>query len=199
MAKATWCTVNPTQGSGNKTVSVSGTTHTGRTARQTTLTITAANVEPVTVAVNQAGKQEFVNSQDTAAVVKDGQVLTISGKSNSRKLTFSLGTGPLEMELPATYIANSLTVNNGEEISGDPGQNAEYDFSIQFTVARNETITDLTRQLIVTDEGGHTDTCLITQAAGDSTLSVSKNTIELDYLGTAQSFEVISNASWTIK
>lgn len=194
-----WINVNPTQGSGTKTVSVSGTTHTGRTARQTTLTITAANVEPVTVQVNQAGKPEFVNSQDTAAVVKDGQVLTISGKSNSRKLTFSLGTGTLEMELPATYIANSLTVNNGEEISGDPGQNAEYDFSIQFTVARNETITDLTRQLIVTDEGGHTDTCLISQAAGDSKLSVSKNTIELDYLGTAQSFDITSNASWTIR
>lgn len=199
MAKATWCTVNPTEGSGNKTVNVSGETHTGRTARQTTLTISAANVEPVRVQVNQAGKPEFVNSQDTAAVVKDGQVLTISGKSNSSKLTFSLGAGTLEMELPATYIANSLTVNNGEEISGDPGQNAEYDFSIQFTVARNETIRDLTRQLIVTDEGGHTDTCLISQAAGDSTLSVSKNTIELAYTGEAQSFDVISNASWTIK
>lgn len=194
-----WINVNPTQGSGTKTVSVSGTTHTGRTARQTTLTISAANVEPVTVQVNQAGKPEFIDSQDTAAVVKEGHVLTISGKSNSRKLTFSLGTGTLEMELPATYIANSLTVNNGEEISGDPGQNAEYDFSIQFTVARNESITDLTRQLVVTDEGGHTDTCLITQAAGDPTLSVSKNTIELDYLGTAQSFEVISNASWSIR
>lgn len=194
-----WINVNPTQGSGRKTVNVSGTTHTGRTARQTTLTISAANVEPVTVQVNQAGKPEFIDSQDTAAVVKDGQVLTISGKSNSRKLTFSLGTGTLEMELPSTYTANSLTVNNGEEISGDPGAASEYDFSIQFTVARNETITDLTRQLIVTDEGGHTDTCLITQAAGDSTLSVSKNTIELDYLGTAQSFEVISNASWTIR
>lgn len=199
MAKAAWCTVNPTQGSGNKTVNVSGETHTGRTARQTTLTITAAKVEPVTVQVNQAGKPEFVDSQDTAAVVKEGHVLTISGKSNSSKLTFSLGTGNLNLELPATYIANSLTVNNGEAIDGDPGQNAEYDFSIQFTVARNEGITDLTRQLVVTDEGGHTDTCLITQAAGDPTLSVSKNTIELDYLGTAQSFEVISNSSWNIK
>ena len=199
MAKSAWCTVNPTEGSGNKTVSVSGTTHTGRTARQTTLTISAANVEPVTVQVNQAGKPEFIDSQDTAAVVKDGQVLTISGKSNSRKLTFSLGTGTLEMELPATYIANSLTVNNGEEISGDPGAASEYDWSIQFTVARNESITDLTRQLVVTDEGGHSDTCLISQAAGDSKLSVSKNTINLDYLGTAQSFEVISNASWNIK
>lgn len=199
MAKAAWCTVNPTEGSGNKTVNVSGTTHTGRTARQTTLTITAANVEPVTVQVNQAGKPEYVDSQDTAAVVKDGQVLTISGKSNSSKLTFSLGTGTLEMELPATYTANSVTTTNGEPINGDPGQNAEYDFSIQFTVARNETITDLTRQLVVTDEGGHTDTCLITQAAGDSTLSVSKNTIELAYTGEAQSFDVISNASWTIR
>lgn len=199
MAKAAWCTVNPTEGSGNKTVNVSGTTHTGRTARQTTLTITAAKVEPVTVQVNQAGKPEYVDSQDTAAVVKDGQVLTISGKSNSSKLTFSLGTGTLEMELPATYTANSVTTTNGEPINGDPGQNAEYDFSIQFTVARNETITDLTRQLVVTDEGGHTDTCLITQAAGDSTLSVSKNTIELAYTGEAQSFDVISNASWTIR
>lgn len=198
MAHAIWCSVNPTEGSGNKTVSVSGATHTGRTARQTTLTITAANVEPVTVQVNQSGKPEFIDSQDTAAAVKDGQVLTISGKSNSSKLTFSLGTGYLNLEMPATYTANSVTTTNGEPIDGDPGQNAEYDFSIKFTVAKNEGITELTRQLIVTDEGGHTDTCLITQAAGDSTLSVSKNTIELDYEGNAQSFEVISNASWKI-
>ena len=198
MAKAQWVNVAPTEGNGNKTVNVSGEVHTGRQARATTLTITAADCEDVLVTVNQAGKAEYVDQQDTATAVKLGQSLSISGKSNSKTLTFSLGNGNLDITLPPTYIANSVTTTNGEPIVGDPGLNSEYDFSIQLTVAKNDTTSDKTRQLKVTDEAGHVDICTITQAAGDPTLSVSKNTIELAYTGEAQSFDVISNTNWTI-
>lgn len=199
MAKANWAVVNPSSGSGNKTVNVSSSSeHTGRSARSTILTITAANVEAKTVNVTQQGKPAYVDSQDTATAAKGGQSVTISGKANGKKLTFSLGTGNLNVTLPATYTAGGVSTNNGSEINGDPGATAEYNWSVVITVPENVTIGELTKQIIVTDEGGNSDTCLLTQTAGDATLSVSKTAIELTYQGTAVSFDVTSNTSWTI-
>ena len=200
MAKASWAVANPSQGSGNKTVNVSSDgAHTGREVRSTILTITAANVAPVNVTVNQAGKPAYVqNNSDTATASKGGQNVTISGTANSKKLTFTLGNGDLSISLPSTYTAASLSTTNGAEISGDPGATQEYNWSIVITVPANAGVTSLSRQIIVTDEGGNSDTCVITQTAGDATLSVSKTTIKLDYQGTAQSFNITSNTSWTI-
>ena len=200
MAKASWAVVNPSQGSGNATISVSSNAaHTGRSVRTTSLTITAANVESKTVAVTQQGKPAFVDAQENASAAKGGQNVTISGKANSQKLTFSLGTGDLNVSLPATYTAGGVSTNNGAAISGDPGAAAEYDFSIVINVPANGGLTDLTRQIIVTDENGKTDTCLLTQAAGDAALSVSKTSLELSWTGEAVTFDITSNTSWVIK
>ena len=200
MAKASWAVVSPSQGSGNATVNVSSATqHTGRNVRTTTLTITAANIEPKTVNVTQQGKPAYVDAQETATAAKGGQNVTISGKANSAKLTFSLGTGNLQISLPSTYTAGGVTTNNGSAISGDPGAAAEYDFSIIINVPSNDGVEEMSRQIIVTDENGKTDTCLLTQTAGDATLTVSKTSIELAYTGEPVSFEIISNTSWTIK
>lgn len=199
MAKANWAKVNPSSGSGNATVNVSSDApHTGRNVRSTVLTITAANVEARTVSVTQQGKPAYVDAQDTATAAKGGQNVTISGKANSAKLTFTLGTGNLNVTLPNTYTAGGVSTANGNAISGDPGAAAEYDFSIVLNVPKNEGLIELTRQIIVTDENGKTDTCLLTQTAGDATLSVSKTAIELAYTGEAVSFDITSNTSWTI-
>lgn len=200
MAKANWAVVNPASGSGNKTINVSSSAeHTGRSARSTVLTITAANVEAKTVNVTQQGKPEFTNNNsDTATAVKGGQNVTISGISNSKKLTFSLGTGDLSISLPDSYTAGGVSTNNGVEITGDPGATAQYNWSIVIAVGENTTISSLSKQIIITDEGGNTDTCVLTQAAGDAYLTVTKTTIELTYQGTAVSFGVESNTSWTI-
>ena len=199
MAKANWAVVNPSSGSGNATVNVSSNAaHTGRVARTTVLTITAANVEAKTVNVTQQGKPAYVDVIDNAAAEKGGQNVTISGKANSQKLTFSLGTGSLAISLPATYTAGGVSTSNGSAISGDPGASAEYDFSIVINVPKNESIGEMSRQIIVTDENGKTDTCLLTQTAGDAMLVVSKTAIELAYTGEAVSFDITSNTSWVI-
>lgn len=200
MAKANWVNLNPSSGSGNATVNVSSVSeHTGRVARTTVLTFKAANVENVTRTVNQAGKPEYVDIDDSAAAPKDGKVVTIAGVSNSAKLTFALGTGNLNVSLPATYTANSLTTSNGAAISGDPGASSVYNFSISITVPANTGISSLSRQIIVTDGAGHQDVCTLTLAAGDAYLRVDAGDIELDYLGTPVSVGVESNTSWTIE
>lgn len=200
MAKADWVKVSPASGSGDAVVNVSSQAeHSGRVARTTVLTWKAANVADVVRTVNQAGKPEYVDIADAASSDKAGKVVTISGVSNSAKLTFSLGVGDLQISLPQTYIANSVSTGNGSAISGDPGALAEYPFSISITVPANEGLEALTRQVIVTDEAGNQDVCLLTLAAGDAYITVAEGVIELDYLGTAVAVAVESNTTWTIE
>lgn len=200
MAKANWVKVSPASGSGNATVNVSSTAaHTGRKARTSVLTWKAANVDDVVRNVSQAGKPEYVDIDDAASSASGGQTVTISGVSNSAKLTFSLGTGNLNITLPGSYTANSLTTANGAAISGDPGASAEYNFSIKVTVPANTGTSAISRQVIVTDEAGHQDVCTLTLAAGAPYITIEMSTIELDYLGTAVAVAVKSNTTWTVE
>lgn len=197
--KANWIKVNPSQGSGSATVNVSSTSeHTGRVARSTILTWKAANVQDVVRTVNQAGKPEYVDIDDSATADKNGQNVAISGISNSARLTFSLGAGDLAITLPTSYTANSVATNNGSSISGDPGASAAYNFSITVNVPANNGITALSRQIIVEDGAGHRDTCTLTLAAGDAYLEVTLGDIELDYIGTPVSVAVRSNTTWEV-
>lgn len=200
MAYASWATPNKTSGSGNDTVSWSGTEHTGRNARQTTATFSASGVESKVLTIIQSGKTEFVSMDDTASVAKAGGTVTISGTSNSSKLTFALtGTNGIGLVLPTTYKANSVNTNNGAAITGDPGASQQYTFTITFTgIGENTTINSKVSQLTVTDNNGNTDTCEITQAAGDAYLTISPTTITIPAAGTAQSVTVTSNTSWSI-
>ena len=207
MAYAQWLVPSKTSGSGNDTVNVTaGADNTGRSPRQTTMTFKASGVSDVARTVIQAGKPEFVNIQSAAAVSKDGvTTLTIEGTTNSQALTFALTSGgTLPLTLPATYLANSVSTNNGADITGDPGATTEFPFSIQFSnIAANPTISTRTVQLVVTDHAGHTATCTITQAEGDPVLEVSPASVQLDWnASTAQtsaSFSVTSNTNWTIE
>lgn len=201
MAYASWVTPNKVSGSGNDTVSWTGSNHTGRNSRQTTATFSASGVASKTLTIVQAGLAEFVSMDDTATVTKDGGTVTISGTSNSSKLTFTLtGANGIGLTLPATYNANSVNTNNGAAITGDPGATQQYTFSITFTgIGANTTLSAKTSQLTVTDNAGNTDTCTITQAAGDAYLNISPSTINLTAAGVADnSVTVTSNTSWTI-
>ena len=192
MAYASWVNPNKVSGNGDDTVSWSASEHTGRNSRTTTATFAASGVTPSpTLTIIQSGKTEFVSFDSaTAAVDKTGGTLTITGKSNSSKLTFSLtGANDIGLVLPASYLANSVTTNNGSAITGDPGATQEYAFSITFTgIAENTTISAL-----------YSATCDITQAAGDAYLTISPTTITIPAAGTpAQSVTVSSNTNWTI-
>jgi len=205
MARAPWAIPNKESGNGNDTVSWSASEHTGREARQTQATFAASGVSPSPVlTIIQSGKSEFVSFDSaTAAVDKTGGTLTITGKSNSSKLTFALtGTNGIGLTLPTKYKANSVDTNNGTAIAGDPGAAQEYVFSITFTgINENTSISELVSQLTVTPNSGSSAavTCTITQAAGDAYLTISPTTITIPAAGTpAQSVTVSSNTNWTI-
>lgn len=200
MAYASWVTPNKTSGSGDDTVSWTGSVRTGRTARQTTAIFSASGVESKTLTIIQAGKAEFVTIDPTASVAKGGGSVTISGTTNSSKLTFALtGTNGIGLVLPTKYLANSVQTNNGAAITGDPGAEQEFPFSITFTdIPENTSIESLISQLTVTPNSGTAAVCSITQAAGDAYLNIEPTTINLTAAGTAVSVTVTSNASWTV-
>ena len=200
MAYASWVTPSKTSGSGDDTVSWSASEHTGRSSRTTTATFSASGVDSKTLTITQSGKSEFVSIDATATVAKAGGSVTISGTSNSSKLTFSeTGTDNIGITLPSSYTANSVSTSNGAAITGDPGASAAYSFSITITnIAANTTVNSLTSQITVTPNSGTAAVCNITQAAGDATLSISPSSITIPAAGTAQSVSVTSNTSWSI-
>lgn len=206
MAKPSWLTITPDSGNGNGSIQFSGTEHTGRVARTYAATVSNSKTADCTINVSQTPKTEFVTIQGTAAPTKEGGSLTITGQSNSSKLTFSWKQEPaptLVLTIPENYTANGTSTANGAEISGDPGATAQYDFSIQFTVPENTTIGTLTATLVVTSNGGQSAECVITQAAGDAYLWVgeedqTETSVTIPQDGSAQTVQVLSNDAWTV-
>lgn len=210
MAKAAWLTVNPASGNGNATVQNTGTVHTGREQRETTVTGVAVGVSPnKTYKVIQKGKTEFASFNDGAetTVSKTGGTLTISGKTNSSKLNFELVglktravvEGGLELTLPSKYTAGGVETTNNVAITGDPGAQQEFEFSITFTgIAPNTTVDELTAALKVTTAGGQTAQIQIKQSAGDPEFAFGQDTITLESSGAAVSQTIVSNTSWEL-
>lgn len=210
MAKAAWLTVNPASGNGNSTVQNTGTVHTGREQRETTVTGVAVGVSPnKTYKVIQKGKPEFVSFTNGAetTVGKAGGTLTITGKTNSSKLNFELVNletyavvkGGLELTLPSKYTAGGVETTNNVAITGDPGAQQEFEFSITFTgIAANTTIDELTAAMKVTTAGGQSAQIQIKQSAGDPVFSFGQETITLEASGAAVSQTIVSNTSWEL-
>lgn len=210
MAKAAWLTVNPVSGNGNATVQNTGTVHTGRKQRETTVTGVAVGVSPnKTYKVIQKGKPEFVSFTNGAetTVGKAGGTLTITGKTNSSKLNFELVNletravvaGGLKLTLPSKYTAGGVETTNNVAITGDPGAQQEFEFSITFTgIAANTTIDELTAAMKVTTAGGQSAQIQIKQSAGDPVFSFGRETITLEASGAAVSQTIVSNTSWEL-
>lgn len=195
-------TVDPVSGSGDQAVNLSGEKHTGRLQRTINLTVTTNGGAKKALVVNQAAAAEVVRSDSpNASVQKTGGNVTITGKSNSTKLTFAVVPAEengLTLQLPANYTAAGKTTANGAVIADDPGATGEFVWSITISnVPANVTIEELTATLKVTAAGGQAANVTVTQAAGDSTIELDKETINLDANGTQQTVNVISNDSWT--
>lgn len=202
MAKPKWLQVDPSSGSGNGTIANSAAAHTGRVARTGTVTVTGVGVAtPSTYKVTQTPKAEFAsfdNGAEMSAPKTAGKV-TVTGKTNSSKLTFSWasdsGNG---VEIPAKYLAGGVSTNNGAAVAGDPGAQAQFDFSVELDFPMNDTIEEVTRTLVVTANGGQASQIAIVQAAGDARLEVTPTEITIPQNGSAVSVQVLSNTSWTV-
>ena len=118
-------TVDPVSGSGDQAVNFSGDKHTGRLQRTINLTVTTNGGAKKALVVNQAAAAEVVRSDSpNASVQKTGGNVTITGKSNSTKLTFSVTPAEengLTLQLPANYTAAGKTTANPEPMASSFG------------------------------------------------------------------------------
>ena len=197
-------TVDPVSGSGDQAVSISGDKYTGRLERTANLIVVTNGGVQKALVVNQAAAAESVTSDSpTATVAKTGGNVTITGKSNSTKLTFAATPAEengLTLQLPENYTAAGKQTANGAVIADDPGATGKFVWSITISnVPTNVSIEELVATLSVTAAGGQKAQVTITQAAGDSTLEIDKETINLDVNGSAQTVNVTSNDEWTWK
>ena len=162
-------TLTPKTGTGNAKVSISCSERTGRVATSP-VTFTAKmdgfSVSK-SVSVVQAGKPEFVTINNSAvAVDKKGETVTITGVSNTSKLSFSCTASEVTFN---SYTANGASATNGVAIAGDPGASAQYAFSIPVTVSVNTTASSKTYTLNITAAGGQKAAVVLTQLASDFT------------------------------
>lgn len=196
--------VNPSTGSGDTTLQVKAeTANRGNRVIQSA----AFEVEGAGVAV----KKQFVASHLPAdefiefdnkspAVDKGGGTITLTGKSNSQKITFSKGNGAIiSAEISAIkFTANGAEATSGINISGDPGAKAKYSFRLTLTAAENETIEARTQQIIAKANGGQRATVTLNQTAGDPFIEVMPTNIDVPQDGSAAQVTVDTNTTFTV-
>lgn len=196
--------VSPSKGSGDTTLQVKAEI----VNRGNRLVQTAAfEVEGAGVAM----KKQFVASHlpadefiefdnNSPAVDKGGGTITLTGKSNSKKITFSKGNGAIiGANIEAIkFTANGAAATSGIDISGDPGAKAKYSFSLTLTAAENETIEARTQQIIAKADGGQKATVTLNQTAGDPFIEVAPTNIDVPQDGSAAQVTVDTNTTFTV-
>lgn len=158
-----WLSLNTLSSTGDRVVSVSAQPYTGRTNRTGSVVFKSTELADKTIPVTHTGKPEFVIIDQFKTVPTNGGSVVITGKTNSPRLTFTLGAGAMAIVLPSQYLANGSSANNGANISGDPGASYEFNFSIVLSVGQNLEPGSLERSLIATTNNGQTGICVIVQ------------------------------------
>ena len=196
--------VSPSTGSGDTTLQVKAeVVNRGNRVVQ----LASFEVEGTGVAVkkqfvaNHLPAAEFIEFDNKKpAVDKGGGTVTLTGKSNSKKITFSKGTGDIVgADIAAIkFTANGAAATSGIDISGDPGAKAKYSFSLTLTAAANETIESRTQQIIATANGGQKATATLNQTAGDPFIEVAPTNIDVPQDGSAVQVTVDTNTTFTV-
>lgn len=196
--------VSPSTGSGDTTLQVKAETANrgNRIVQEACFEVEGAGVATKKQFVaSHLPADEFIEfSNNSPAVDKGGGTITLTGKSNSQKITFSKGTGSIiKADITAIkFIANGVGATSGTNISGDPGAKAKYSFSLTLTAAANETIESRTQQIIAKANGGQRATATLNQTAGDPFIEVAPTKIDVPQDGTAAQVTVDTNTTFTV-
>ena len=196
--------VSPSNGSGDTTLQVKAETvnRGNRVVQLATFEVEGAGVAMKKQFVaSHLPAEEFIGFDNKSpAVDKGGGTITLTGKSNSQKITFSKGTGSIiKADIAAIkFTANGAEATSGINISGDPGAKAKYSFSLTLTAAENETIEARTQQIIAKANGGQNATVTLNQTAGDPFIEITPTKIDVPQDGSATQVTVDTNTTFTV-
>lgn len=198
----------PKTGTGNAQIKInSKTPYKGRVNRTTEISgKIVGKSNSVTVTVVETAAAEYITPDGLSiSVVKGGETIHVTGRSNSKILTFKWKTNFGISDVTSYKVNSSVSATSGTAITGDPGAKGEYIYDVIIAVPKNETITTRSAILEIKGEGASVvKTITITQALGDSYLYLNLQgtttaTITIPKGGGEQTLSVLSNDDWTFE
>lgn len=205
----------PKTGTGNAQIKINSVKpYTGRTDRSTRVPgKIVGKTNAVTVTVLEKAADEFITPDSlTINVAKGGETIHVTGKSNSKLLTFTWKTNfgianVTSFKVNGSTTATFITAIAGDPgaIAGDPGATGEYTYDVTVVVPKNETIKARSATLEIKGEGASVvKTITITQAPGDSYLYLNSQgtttaTVTIPKGGGEQTLSILSNDEWTFE
>lgn len=198
----------PKTGTGDAQIKINSTNpYTGRIDRSTAISgKIVGKTNSVKVVVTEKAADEFIAPTSlTINVAKDGETIHVTGKSNSKLLTFTWQTNFGIANVTSFKVNNSTTATSGTAIAGDPGATGAYTYDVTVAVPKNETITVRSATLKIQGEGSTVvKTITITQALGDSYMylnsqGITTATVIIPKGGGEQILKILSNDKWTFE
>lgn len=198
----------PKTGTGNAQIKINSVNpYTGRIDRSTQVPGKIVGKDnTVTVTVLEKAADEFITPDGLATSVSNGsETIHITGKSNSKLLTFTWKTNFGIANVTSFKVNGSTTATSGTAITGDPGATGEYTYDATIAIPKNETIKIRSATLEIKGEDSTVvKTIVIIQAVGDSYLYLNSQgtttaTVTIPKGGGEQTLNVLSNDEWTFE
>lgn len=107
--------------------------------------------------VNHLPVPEFISTDiEIYEVEKEGGEITLTGKSNSPKLSITVSPGSILTDNPddITIRIGDITVGNNSEIPNDPGAEASYEFSIKLSASENPDYENRLQDVVISTDNG---------------------------------------------
>lgn len=198
----------PKTGTGNAQIKINSVSpYTGRVDRSTQVPgkiVGKANA--VTVTVLEKAADEFITPDSLVNnVAKGGETIHVTGKSNSKLLTFTWKTNFGIANVTSFQVNRITKATSGTAIIGDPGATGEYTYDATIVVSKNETVKVRSATLEIKGEDASVvKNVIIVQALGDSYLYLNSQgtttaTITIPKGGGEQTLSVLSNDEWTFE
>lgn len=191
-AKPSWITLSAVEGTGNSQVNITAPVYKGRNGRSGSITVA---VEDLTedVTLQQNGSTIWDVTTRSLAFVKTGEAKKFTGNANLASITFAVDSDASAWLTAGKLVVATKEYNSDAPIAGDPGASNVYAFEITFTAAANPTVKARTGHIIVNGQK-----YIVTQAAGDATLSVSPTSLTFTAAGETKQINITTNTAWTI-
>jgi hypothetical protein len=191
-AKPNWITLSAVEGTGNSQVDVTAPVYKGRNGRSGSITVAVEELSEE-VAIQQEGSTIWDVTTQSLAFVKTGEAKKFTGNANLAAITFAVDSDASAWLTAGKLVVNEAQYNSGVNIEGDPGADNIYAFEITFTAAANGTVSARTGHITVNGQK-----YIVTQAAGDATLSVSPTSLTFAAAGETKQITITTNTAWTI-
>ena len=213
MSTPNWLSISKNSGSGNDSVTVTATSaNTGKTSRSAVVSGVATGGGTDSTVVTQSAKAAYVQFNQAAYSINAGvQTITVSGKTNCTSLQFSLQKGghftfpqSINYTLAGDVNARTATLDSNTRIatpSGNPGAEAEYNFSVTLTCPANTSaVNSVVDTLTVVGDSNNsiTDSCTLTHNTADSSLEMTSAVTLGQTANSTGTIVITSNDSWTL-